>query len=239
MTQAYVYKWTHIPTLKWYVGSRTKKGCHPDDGYICSSKLVKPLIECNTAEWKREIIDIGDPSEMRELEFEILNLFDAARDLRSFNKSNGRRQFVNLSDGPGPMTGKKHSLETRKRIGLSGKGRIKSKEECLKVSQALKGKSKTPEHIEKMRIANLGKRYSDEHKARLSIIHKEAARKLTPEERKLKFSTNAGKTLGPATEERKKNISIARLEGVRINRVSCIHCHKEMHAAHFYRHKHC
>jgi hypothetical protein len=40
-TIAYVYKWTHIPTSKWYVGSRTAPGCHPDDGYICSSKLIK------------------------------------------------------------------------------------------------------------------------------------------------------------------------------------------------------
>ena len=35
-TQAFLYKWTHIPTQKWYVGSRTAVGCHIDDGYICS-----------------------------------------------------------------------------------------------------------------------------------------------------------------------------------------------------------
>ena len=29
----FVYKWTHIPTQKWYVGSRTAKGCHQADGY--------------------------------------------------------------------------------------------------------------------------------------------------------------------------------------------------------------
>ena len=32
-TQAYLYKWIHIPTQKWYVGSRTAKGCHQADGY--------------------------------------------------------------------------------------------------------------------------------------------------------------------------------------------------------------
>lgn len=32
-TTAYVYRWTHIPTGKWYVGSRTAKGSHPNDGY--------------------------------------------------------------------------------------------------------------------------------------------------------------------------------------------------------------
>ena len=31
-TQAFLYKWTHIPTQKWYVGSRTAVGCHIDEG---------------------------------------------------------------------------------------------------------------------------------------------------------------------------------------------------------------
>ena len=35
-TVAYVYKWIHIPTGKWYIGSRTRVGSHPDDGYYCS-----------------------------------------------------------------------------------------------------------------------------------------------------------------------------------------------------------
>ena len=58
MTVAFVYKWTHIPSLKWYVGSRTAKGCHPDDGYIASAKLLKNHILENKDEWKREIISI-------------------------------------------------------------------------------------------------------------------------------------------------------------------------------------
>ena len=90
MEQAYVYKWTHIPTLKWYVGSRTAKNCHPDDGYICSSRTVKPLIKANPNEWTREIIDVGSAQAMKELEAEILQLFDAASDPRSFNKNNAK-----------------------------------------------------------------------------------------------------------------------------------------------------
>ena len=37
-TQAYLYKWTNTTNKKWYIGSRTKEGCHPNDGCICSSK---------------------------------------------------------------------------------------------------------------------------------------------------------------------------------------------------------
>ena len=93
MTIAYVYKWTNLITLEWYVGSRTRKNCHPNDGYICSSKTVKPLIEADIENWKREIISTGIPVEMRELEQDILVLFDAVSDPRSLNRHNATAKF--------------------------------------------------------------------------------------------------------------------------------------------------
>jgi len=87
--QAFVYKWTHLPSLKWYVGSRTARGCHPNDGYICSSRTVKPMIESNPDQWRRDIIATGTSKEMREFEQEILIIFDAVHEPRSFNRSNG------------------------------------------------------------------------------------------------------------------------------------------------------
>ena len=59
MTVAFLYKWIEISTDKWYIGSRTANGCHPTDGYICSSKIVKPLIRKKTgpcSEIRREAI---------------------------------------------------------------------------------------------------------------------------------------------------------------------------------------
>lgn len=94
MNQCYVYKWCHKPTLMWYIGSRTAKGCHPFDGYICSSKIVKPLILENPTEWSREIIAVGSKKEMIELEREILETVDARNDPRSFNQSNGLRPIA-------------------------------------------------------------------------------------------------------------------------------------------------
>ena len=41
MNTAYVYKWTHKPSMKWYIGSH--KG-HVKN-YICSSKYVKEQIK--------------------------------------------------------------------------------------------------------------------------------------------------------------------------------------------------
>lgn len=88
VTLAYLYKWTHIPSQKWYVGSRTRENCHPDDGYICSSKKVKPMILENRSEWIRKILIIGNPKYIRELERSYLVSIDARNDPMSFNENN-------------------------------------------------------------------------------------------------------------------------------------------------------
>lgn len=114
ITTAYVYKWTHIPTLKWYVGARYSKKAHPTDDYICSSIKVKPLIENNPTEWIKTIIATGNPDDMVELEAKILKLFDAKNDPRSYNQHNGDGRFKSK----GPM-----SEASRKKLSLALKGR--------------------------------------------------------------------------------------------------------------------
>ena len=113
-TRAYLYRWTHIPSNKWYVGSRTASGCHPEDGYICSSKQVKPLIIENANEWNREILVIGDSVYILELEANFLTLLDAKNDAMSFNRHNG--------DGKFTSTGKIAALSTRMKMSESRKG---------------------------------------------------------------------------------------------------------------------
>lgn len=93
MTLAYLYRWTEKSTGKWYVGSRYANGCHPDDGYICSSRIVKPMIMANRDGWEREILVVGYPKYIRDLEAEYLRKLDAAKCEMSYNKSNGNRHF--------------------------------------------------------------------------------------------------------------------------------------------------
>ena len=88
VTQAFVYKWIHKPTGMWYIGSRTAKGCHINDGYICSSKIVKPMIQKKPEEWTRYIISTGLPKEMRSLETKLLIESNAKKNMMSFNRSN-------------------------------------------------------------------------------------------------------------------------------------------------------
>jgi hypothetical protein len=163
-TIAYVYKWTYKPTYKWYIGSRTAKGCNPDDGYICSSKIVKPMIKSNPDEWIREIIATGKPEEMRELEAELLDLFDAKNDTRSFNMHNG--------DGKFTTAGKTHSDESRAKISAANKGKPHNEEHRAKISAANKGKTHNEETRAKMSASRKGRTFTEEHRAKMSASNK-------------------------------------------------------------------
>ena len=93
MTQAYLYRWTELSTGKTYIGSRYAKNCHPNDGYICSSKVVKPLIEQNPTNWQKQILVVGNPTDIRELESKYLTVLDAAKNSHFYNKRNGSGSF--------------------------------------------------------------------------------------------------------------------------------------------------
>lgn len=99
-TQAFVYRWTNLATGQWYIGSRTAQGCHPEDGYICSSRRIKPLIESNQTSWHREILCIGEPAEMIELETRLLQSLDAKNDPLSYNQHNGDGKFTTAGVEP-------------------------------------------------------------------------------------------------------------------------------------------
>ena len=125
-TQAFLYKWTHIPTQKWYVGSRTAVGCHIDDGYICSSKVGKPMIMESRDEWRREILVVSEPRYIRKLEGKYLTLLDAKHDPMSFNADNAAGRS---------RTGIPHTEKTKIKIAESLTGSHHSVETCKKMSE--------------------------------------------------------------------------------------------------------
>ena len=161
---SFVYKWIHLPTGKWYIGSRTAKGCHPQDGYISSSQLIKPLIKQNPTEWKREIIKTGSPEEMIKLETTLLESLDAKHNPMSFNQHNGDGKFTRTGVKVSEGTRKKQSESIKKVHPNRGKpspnrGKIASEETRKKQSESKLGKKRKPfteQTRDKIRQAKLG-----------------------------------------------------------------------------------
>jgi len=164
---AYVYKWTHIPTLKWYVGSRVSKRAHLNDGYICSSYVVKPLIKNNPDQWQRTIIATGSAEEMLKLEESILVTVDAAKDVRSYNLHNSDHKFNNAGRSwNGQRAGKNNPMYGRK-VSDEVKSLLRE-QRTGKPRPDLIGK-KRPEHAELMREMMTGRKLSEETKKKISL----------------------------------------------------------------------
>lgn len=134
-----------MPSRKWYVGSRTKSGCHPDDGYLCSSKIVKPMILENITDWVREILIIGSPMYIREMEQKYLSMLDARNDSMSFNQNNADGIFLYTGDNHWArnLNGKPHPQLGRKRPDITGENHP----------------NKRPEVADKIRQSHLGKKH--------------------------------------------------------------------------------
>ncbi len=151
-TSAFVYRWTNSQTGQWYIGSRTAKGCHPNDGYICSSRRLRPLIESDQTNWHREILCIGEAADMIDLECRLLEALDAKNDPLSYNQHNGDGQFT--TTGVEPWNKGKH-IPRNKPAWNSG----------IRAPQISNGKKGRPAH-------NKGVPMSEEQKAKISSARK-------------------------------------------------------------------
>lgn len=151
MEQAYVYKWTERSTGMWYVGSRTAKGCHPDDGYICTSKTVKPLIKANPDNWDRDILYVGNDFDALAIESYVLREFKAKDNPTSYNLHNQDLKWTRLGCRDSEEVRKKKSKARQgnknpqfgKKKELSpnwGRKNPMKPETRAKLSAALKGK---------------------------------------------------------------------------------------------------
>jgi hypothetical protein len=209
MTTAYIYKWIHIPTNKWYIGCRTKENCHPGDGYICSSKIVKPLIEKAPKDWQREILHTGAPADIILLEAQILKKLDAKNDKNSYNLHNG--------DGDFSTAGIVMSEDWRRKISQSNTGKKKSIESKENYKRANQLKAKDPAYLEKLR-----KPKPEGHGEKVSKATKGVAK--TPEHRKAMSEARKGKQTGPCSEKRKEAIRAALKGKHTLSLVICPHC---------------
>lgn len=79
---------------------------------------------------------------------------------------------INIASVAGsPMTGRKHSPESRAKIGKAHRGKKLSNQVRLNMSLAFKKRGLSPEHKEKIRAANRGRIYTPEMRAEISARH--------------------------------------------------------------------
>jgi len=155
-TVAYLYKWTELTTRRWYIGSRTKQGCHPNDGYICSSRTVKPLILEQRSNWHRELLCLGTPEYILALETRLLTAIDAKNDPLSYNQHNGDGKFTTTGMDP---WNKGKTVPTNKPAWNRGLTKENSPS-VAKMATTKQGKAP----------GNKGVPMSDEQKLKLSLI---------------------------------------------------------------------
>jgi hypothetical protein len=108
--EAFVYCWTNTQNNRIYVG--VHKGT-PNDGYVCSSKVLLKEYKQSPQQFTRQIIATGTLSNMRALESAILQSVNAANNPHYYNQHNNNGTF--FCDG--------HSEETRKKMSTSWKRR--------------------------------------------------------------------------------------------------------------------
>ena len=194
--------------------------------YRCKEIGIDPDFEGNLIRLTR--LEHGQAHYERWLKHKDPRDLGAAQVLAS-----GEIDGIDMSGKNHPMWGKHHTLESRKKMSVSGKkrslftpnpmlGKTHTPEARKKISEARKGKKLSPEHIEnivtaqtgskhtletrkKMSIAQKGRIITEEHRAKLRAA--QTGRKLS-EETKKKMSVSA-KNKPPVTDETKKNMSEA------------------------------
>jgi hypothetical protein len=211
--EAFVYCWIDHLTGKLYVG--VHKGSE-DDGYVCSSKIVKEEYAARPEDFSRQIIAHGKWVEMIQLETMILKNMDAANDPAMYNLHNGDGKFYSRVGRSSPMKGKSFSEEHKRKIGEGNKGKSRNKGKVLseetrkKISEAKKGKPPTR--------GNLGKRHSEETKRKWSekrkgvILTEEHKRKISEANKgHAPYSGMSGKRHSEATIQKMKDAAHRRL----------------------------
>ena len=132
---SFVYIWTNITTNQKYIG--VHKGT-PDDGYVCSSKIMLKEYETNPSDFIRHIIAYGTFKEMYNLETKLLVEVDAAKNPNYYNQSNNNGKFY-IS---------KQSEATKEKIRKKALGRTSYNKGVPNPKQSEKMKNKKLQHTQ-------------------------------------------------------------------------------------------
>lgn len=156
-----IYKITNKINGKIYIGQRAKSSeSFLDSHYYGSGILIKQAVdELGIDNFIREIIEVVD---------NITNLPLRERFWIAFYQSNLRSVGYNLSSGGDNAPGFKHGEETKRKIGLSSKGRVCSDDKKAKQSASMKKRYENPDNRKKTSEAMMGHEVSSERSFKIS-----------------------------------------------------------------------
>jgi hypothetical protein len=157
MAEAFTYCWTDTNRNMLYVG--THKGT-PDDGYVCSGKLMLEEYNKRPQDFKREVIAFGSYNDMINFETKILKATNAAEDKSFYNQHNGDGNFFNK--GHTEATRAKLKIARNKRTDKPNAGKHPSVEARAKLSAAAIKRSLTLEG--KKHLSEAGKKSAEKRK---------------------------------------------------------------------------
>jgi hypothetical protein len=93
-------------------------------------------------------------------------------ELRKYGEKYDGSNGYNMNDGGKGNPGRKHSKETKLKIGKANKGYTPTEETLLKISKKLKGRKLSKSHIKKISLIHKGKIVSEETRERISKNNK-------------------------------------------------------------------
>ena len=177
--EAFVYVWTDRLTNKLYIGYH--KG-NPDDGYVCSSKLMLEEYSKRPEDFSREILARGS--------FEDIRLFEAS--LLKSAKVRKDPMYYNQHEGNGNFYLKGHTQEAKDKIAAGHIGRKRpdlTKRNALGLSETTKKKiSENHADVSGTNNPMFGKKHSKETLIKISENRKGKGRKPASEETKKRMS---------------------------------------------------
>ncbi len=243
MVEGFVYLWRDRKRNKYYVGSHMGV---PNDGYVCSSKVMFRVYRKRPQDFKRKVLKfvVADSLKgIREEEQKWLSLIKQSElGFKYYNfkrvASGGRGSGYKLTDvhrqriGESRIGEKNWSKrpEVRAKISASVSLLPRTPESNRKRSEKLKGRKYpgrklTEEHRHAISEGNKGKVLSKEH--RKSLLKANVGKKYSEETLSKMSLSHLGKK--PSEETRRKmreNCYSLKLKGVPQKRVKCPHCDK-------------
>lgn len=193
MSEAFVYRWTDFSTNKLYVGSH--KGT-PEDGYVCSSKLMLQEYKNRPQDFSREILAFGTHSDMYAFETAILKAAGADKDPGYYNQTLNQGKFYL----------KRHTEKTKRLMSMNAS-----------TKNNFAGKCHTTEVKEKLRQNSIGNQHAK------GITYSHTPEQKTKRSERMMGQRIALGSSHSCEANRKQS---ERQLGVKHFRVTCPHCQR-------------